>query len=106
MVKNLFSAINADPKAEISEVILHNNNFRIEKIISFGQISPENFWYDQAEDEWVCLLDGNAILELDNGCMVNLSKGEHYFIPAHQKHRVSFTSSDPVCIWLAVFSKP
>ena len=33
---------------------------------------------------------------------IKLTAGDYLFIPAHQKHRVEYTSSRPPCIWLAV----
>ncbi|MGA1199705.1 MAG: cupin, partial [Candidatus Latescibacterota bacterium] len=27
---------------------------------------------------------------------------DHILIPAHKKHRVTHTSTDPPCIWLAI----
>lgn len=106
MIPNLFSVNIFPVDNEITEQILNTPNCRIERIISGGQSTPEGFWYDQDEDEWVCLLAGKAIIEFQDSSPVTLDKGDYYFIPAHLKHRVSYTSTDPVCIWLAVFSKP
>ena len=35
---------------------------RVERIVSSGHCSPEGFWYDQDEQEWVPLLQGAARL--------------------------------------------
>lgn len=43
--------------------VLNNDSIRIERIISFGQQSPPDFWYDQDENEWIMLLKGKAKLE-------------------------------------------
>ena len=40
---------------------------RIERIVSEGHVSPEGFWYDQDEPEWVALIRGTAELEFENG---------------------------------------
>ena len=34
---------------------------------------------------------------------VSLTKGSALMIQPHEKHRVSYTSSDPPCVWLCVF---
>ena len=73
---------------------------RIERIVSTGQVSD---WYNQAEAEFVVLLEGNAVVEFDVGKSVNMKKGDTLLITPHERHRVSFTSSDPPCIWFCVF---
>ena len=35
--------------AEIIDTLLTAPGVRIERIVSFGQTSPEGFWYDQRE---------------------------------------------------------
>jgi cupin 2 domain-containing protein len=75
---------------------------RIEQIVSRGHSSPEGFWYDQSEDEWVMVLKGSAKLSFDNGS-IDLNPGDHINIRAHQKHRVDWTNPAENTIWLAVF---
>ena len=48
------------------------------------------------------LLQGEAELSYADGSTIKLSAGDYIFIPARQKHRVDYTSSEPPCIWLAV----
>ncbi|HIZ83266.1 MAG TPA: cupin domain-containing protein [Firmicutes bacterium] len=92
------------PADEITEVLMQTDTCRVERILSWGQTSPDGFWYDQDEDEWVVLLQGEA--ELDFGHeRVRLQTGQSYMIPAHARHRVTYTSAQPPCIWLCVFSK-
>jgi cupin 2 domain-containing protein len=85
---------------ELTEVLAEAGNMRIERIVSAGQVSQ---WYDQAETEFVALLQGSARIEYENGDIVSLEKGGTLLIKPHDRHRVSFTSSDPPCIWLCVF---
>ncbi len=59
-------------------------------------------WYNQDRDEWVILLQGDATLGYFDGSSIQLEAGDYVFIPAHQKHRVEYTSSEPPYIWLAV----
>jgi cupin 2 domain-containing protein len=74
---------------------------KIERIVSHAAVSPEGFWYDQEQDEWVVVLEGEATLRLlEPDEIVELKKGDHLFIPRHRKHRVERTSSRT--IWLAV----
>ncbi len=96
---NFFEDLNYDQETEITDIILENKNIRIERILSSGQISEV---YDQEEEEWVLLLDGESILEVE-GEEIHLKKGDHYYIKAHKKHKVVFTSEN--CLWLCVFVK-
>ncbi len=91
---------------EVFEEILHASSFRVERIVSTGQASPPDFWYDQEEDEWVALLQGEAVLEFEDGSSERLRSGDWVFLPAHIRHRVTATSVEPPCIWLAVFGRP
>ncbi len=75
---------------------------KIERIISIGQTTPAGEWYDQAQDEWVILLQGNATLSYADGSEVDLHPGDYLHLPAHCRHRVEYTSSEPPCVWLAV----
>jgi cupin 2 domain-containing protein len=104
-MKSLFDISDYVGNEEVFEEILDKENLRIERIVSSGQTSPGTGWYDQNENEFVILIQGTAELEFHNGSKVELKSGEYLNIPAHKKHRVTFTSKDPVCIWIAVFYK-
>ncbi|MBQ9434107.1 MAG: cupin domain-containing protein [Synergistaceae bacterium] len=80
----------------------HSRKIRIERIVSQGHVSPAGFWYDQSEWEYVAVLQGCAELETLDG-KIWLEAGDWVMIPEHEKHRVSYTSSEPACVWLAVF---
>jgi len=94
------------PDEEIFEELLRTSSFRVERIVSTGQASPPGFWYDQEEDEWVALLQGEAELEFEDGSAETLRNGDWVFLPARMRHRVAATSAEPPCIWLAVFGSP
>ncbi len=101
---NVFEDVPAEIPEEIIREIFSAENVRIERIISKGHSSPENFWYDQQESEWIILLRGRAKLKfIDKSSPVELKEGDYLNIPSHLKHRVEWT--DPVIetIWLAVF---
>jgi cupin 2 domain-containing protein len=86
---------------ETIETLENSSTIRIERIVSNGSASPEGFWHDQAEDEWVFLHQGTATLQYYDGRTVTVNAGDHLLIPAHAKHRVQSVSEDAV--WIAVF---
>ena len=102
----LFDLPDKLPEEEVFEELFCGASFWVERIISSGQASPPGFWYDQEEDEWVALLQGEAELEFKGGAVQTLKKGDWIFLPAGLRHRVVATSADPLCIWLAVFGQP
>lgn len=97
---NLFDLPAVPFPEELATVLVGSGNVRIEKFVSAGHVSG---WYDQDETEFVALLDGNAVIEYINGKTVALSKGDTMIIKPHERHRVSYTSSEPPCVWLCVF---
>ena len=84
------------------EQIVSGKNIQIERIVSTGQTTPSGQWYNQELDEWVILLQGEAELCYADYTKIKLKAGDYLLIPAHTKHRVEYTSIEPVCIWLAV----
>lgn len=90
---------------EYFEALIPDCGVLIERIISTGQSSPEDFWYNQKRDEWVLLLQGKAGLAWPSGKTREMSAGDWVFIPAYERHRVDWTSQEPPCIWLAVHGK-
>lgn len=99
--KNLLQEIPADLKNEVFEVIAASESVKVERIISKGQVSSE--WYDQDQHEWVLVLQGSGELLFADGTSVRLGAGDYLNIPAHCKHKVSWTPPDEVTIWLAIF---
>jgi cupin 2 domain-containing protein len=102
-VKNIFARVRENSAAEEFVTLLENSSVKIERIVSHSHASPEGFWYDQAEDEWVIVLRGEATLEFATGEQVELGGGDYLTIPRHVKHRVRRTG--PGTIWLAVYLK-
>ncbi len=103
---SILDDINLNVKEEIFSDLLKNKNVRIERIVSTGQTSPKDFWYDQDENEFVLILEGEAILEFkeeDKIKEVKLNKNDYIDIKAHVKHRVKYTDTTKPTIWLAVF---
>ncbi len=87
---------------EFFETLAGGDDLRIERIISHGHTTPEGQWYDQAMDEWVVLLQGEATLQWEDGRSTELAAGDAVFIAAHRRHRVVRTTRQPPCVWLAV----
>ncbi|WP_372767592.1 cupin domain-containing protein [Pseudoalteromonas sp.] len=102
---NLFANLPKDTTQEHFSVLIKSSSTRIERIVSFGQSSPQSGWYDQDKDEWVCVLSGYGVLEFENSSKVKLDVGDHLLIPAGCKHKVVETDPNSETVWLAVFYK-
>ena len=102
-MKNLFESLLSASDAEQFETLYQTPGVRIERIVSLGHSSPEGFWYDQAQDEFVVLLSGHARLRFDDEEESHEMKpGDWVHIAAHRKHRVDWTSPESPSVWLAV----
>lgn len=103
-MKNLFNDLPNAVSGEMVDVLAESNNVRIQRIVSMGQSSPEGFWYDQDENEWVVVLKGHAELMFEGDAQpITMNPGDHQFIAAHRRHRVESTSITEPTVWLAVF---
>lgn len=102
MSLNIFNNIPADLSEEVFQTLCKSENVHIERIISNGQSTPENEWYDQENNEWVILLQGKAGIRFENEELEELNAGDFINIPAHKKHRVEWTEKDVETIWLAI----
>ena len=102
---NLFESLPEDISNEIFSELVRGDNIKIERIVSKGHRSPASGWYDQTENEWVAVLKGEAKIMFENGEKVHLIAGSHLTIPAHTKHKVTWTTPDIETIWLAVHYK-
>lgn len=105
MSDNLFQNIPAELKDELFETILSGKEFKVERIVSDGHSSPDDFWYDQEENELVFLLKGKAGISFLNSPLIELIPGDYIIIKAHEKHRVEWTDSSQTTIWLAIHYK-
>lgn len=96
----------AQPEEQF-ETLYAGGGTRIERIVSTGQRSPPDFWYDQPGDEWVALLTGSAALRFeDEHAARELKPGDWMLIPAHRRHRVEQTDAAAPSVWLAVHLPP
>ena len=99
--QNLFRIPRVSEKDEEQfDILAQTPEITLERIASFGLSSPEGFWYDQTRREWVTVLQGEALLQYEDGREVPLKKGDFITIEAGERHRVARTSSD--CLWLAL----
>jgi len=102
--ENLFSGVPASMRAEFVERIAYQKGVRIERIVSRGHCSAAGFWYDQAETEWVLLVQGAARIRFEATAeVIEMGPGDHITIPPRARHRVEWTRPDTETIWLAVF---
>ena len=99
---NLFKDIPVDLPDELFTTLLEASNIRIERIVSHGHASAEGFWYDQDQSEWVMVLKGAARLRVEDQT-IDMKPGDFINIPAHQRHRVEWTTPDEATIWLALY---
>jgi cupin 2 domain-containing protein len=76
---------------------------RFERIVSHGHVSPDGFWYDQDDDEWVVVIEGEGELQIEGESTPRrLQPGDWLFLPAHCRHRVVSTAEGGPTVWLAV----
>ncbi len=105
--RNLFSSLPLSSSDEVFEELLRGGSFRLERIVSTGQATPEGQWYDQDADEWVLVVSGSAGLRFDDGQSPReLRPGDYVNIPAHRRHRVEWTDPRQPTVWLALHYKP
>jgi len=102
-MRSLFESIPSELPEELFDTISSTDDVKIERIVSRGHASPEGFWNDQENNEFVLVVRGSAGLKLENeDDIVVLKAGDYFNIEAHVKHRVEWTDSTCETIWLAV----
>lgn len=99
-IKNQNDTCLSEPLTEEKITIYETTTLLVEIIKSLGITSPKDFFYDQSEFEWVCLIEGEAILTIE-GTAYHMKKGATLMIAPHQRHQVTYTSLD--CVWLCLF---
>lgn len=101
---NLLDALPAAAADEIVGLLAQADGVRLERIVSHGQASPEGFWYDQDEAEWVLVLAGRARLAIEGESDERvLGPGDSLFLPPHCRHRLTWTDPSRPTVWLALF---
>jgi cupin 2 domain-containing protein len=106
-ISNIMVNLPATLPEEICETLAESGRVRIERIVSYGQVTPEGTWYDQERDEWVLLLAGSAELLFDDAQEPQrLVATDYVLIPAHCRHRVTWTDPTVKTVWLAIHFTP
>lgn len=115
---NIFDLKGLSEKEEVVKILASNENVKIEKIISTGQSTD---WQESYQNEFVILVQGTAEIEYFeskdykksdntmknkkdiNNKKLRLGKGDTVLINKGERHRVSYTSKNPCCIWICIF---
>ncbi len=97
---NIYDYISPNSGEEFT-TLLEKENIKIVRIVSSDKLETKE--YSQKEDEFVILLEGKALLELENQ-KINLSKGDTLFIPAYKKHKV--LKCQKGTLWIAIHINP
>jgi cupin 2 domain-containing protein len=88
---------------ELVDIVVERPGMRIERIVSTGQATPDGEWYDQESDEFVLLVEGAGRLRIEGEAEDRaLEAGDWVFLPAHCRHRVTWTRAEPPTVWLAI----
>jgi cupin 2 domain-containing protein len=88
---------------EVVDLLVERPGLRIERIVSTGQATAESQWYDQDSDEWVFVVQGSARLSIEGEREDRvLGEGDWILLPAHCRHRVTWTRAEPPTVWLAI----
>ncbi len=87
---------------ESFSTLFEDKNIRVVRIVSSEDIDSK--LYNQKEDEWIVLLNGEASLDID-GDIQELKKGDTLFIPTHTPHRVLKTKKGTLWLSIYIFNK-
>ncbi len=102
-IANIFEAIPTCDASEQFAELLSRPHLRIERIVSTGHASPDGFWYDEPQAEWIVVLSGEAKLVFEDEAAARLLKrGDFLDIAPHRRHRVEWTHPQEPTVWLAV----
>jgi cupin 2 domain-containing protein len=100
---NLLSDLPEHLADERFDTLMQTAGFRLERIVSTGHSTPPDQWYDQAQDEWILLLTGSAVLQMQSPDeQIAMQPGDWLLIPAHRRHRVEATDAARATVWLAL----
>jgi len=103
MFGSLLAEIPVRSAEEVITELVSRPGVRIERIVSTGQASPPDFWYDQTWAEWVLVVSGSASVQFaDEIAPRHMGAGDFLLIPPHRRHRVAWTDPNQPTVWLAV----
>lgn len=93
--------------AEFQTDLAVGPGWRVEWIVSRGQHTAPGDWYDQDADEWVLVVSGSARLQIHGeDAERELRSGQAVWLPAHCRHRVTWTDPGQATVWCALFTQP
>ncbi|URW76048.1 cupin domain-containing protein [Sphingomonas donggukensis] len=101
-LSNVYAKLPAAARAEAFDTLVYTRGVRVERIVSKGQVTPEDAPMVQDRDEWVIVLQGEARMRIADSDEITLAAGDHVRIGAGVPHWVTFTSTTPPVVWLAV----
>lgn len=101
-ITNLLEGLPPAGSDEVFEPLLERPGVRLERIVSSGQSTPPDAWYDQEQDEWVMVVAGAARLCIEGQGVFEMRPGDTVFLPAHCRHRVEWTDPRQPTVWLAL----
>ncbi len=82
--------------------LLNQKHFRVEHICSHA--FKDGIWYDQETSEWVLLLSGWALIDVES-TLHHLTAGDYLLLLPHQRHKVLETSEE--AHWIGIhFGQP
>jgi len=99
---NIFADLPDARAGEVFTRLAATNGAVVERIVSRGQVTPEDAPWRQDHDEWVLLVAGAARLAIQGQDEVALTPGDHVLIPGGAQHRVTWTAPETETVWVAV----
>lgn len=101
---NLLAAIPASLTEELVQILVRAPGVQVVRVVSCGHHSPDGFWYDQEENEFVVVVAGAARMVFEEPAeTVEMVAGSFVNIAAHRRHRVEWTDPEQNTVWLGVF---
>ncbi|MBB5709755.1 cupin domain-containing protein [Sphingomonas xinjiangensis] len=101
-VANLLKPLPPATDGEVFTPLLDAPSFKVERIVSHGQSTPNDQPMVQDRDEWVLLLEGAAGIRVEDSQVITLKPGDHLRIGKGQPHWVAWTATDRPTVWLAI----
>lgn len=88
--------------SELEETIYESGYIKIIRIVSSGETTD---FMESPMNEHVFLVQGEAKITYEDGREITMSSGDYILIGKNTRHRVSYTSSEPHCLWHCIYEK-
>jgi len=87
----------------VIETLFENKQVKIDRITAFGQISPPGEFAPEPSFEFIHLLKGQLVIEIEGEAdKVSLKPGEYTIKTQKQRGRADYTSVHEETVWLKV----